>query len=92
LMELGNALARPPARALGMEALQRIRTDSGIEILMIDRELFAGAVALYRARPDKGWGLTDCTSFLLMRQRSLTEVLTMDRHFEQAGFVSLFRP
>jgi predicted nucleic acid-binding protein len=89
LMELGNALSRPPARTLGMGALQQIRMDSGIEVLTIDRELFAGAVALYRSRPDKSWGLTDCTSFLLMRQRSLTEVLTTDRHFEQAGFVSL---
>jgi predicted nucleic acid-binding protein len=30
--------------------------------------------------------MTDCISFAVMRQEGLTEALTTDRHFEQAGF------
>jgi predicted nucleic acid-binding protein len=45
-------------------------------------------VALYGARPDKEWGLTDCISFVVMEERGLTLALTTDRHFEQAGFQS----
>ncbi len=44
---------------------------------------------LYRGRPDKEWSLTDCISFVVMRDEHLTEALTADRHFEQAGFKPL---
>ncbi len=91
LFELGNALAKPPIRALGVRVLQQIQADDDIEIVTIDPELFAQTVSLYRARPDKGWGLTDCSSFVIMQQRGLNEVLTADSHFEQAGFTRLLR-
>ena len=44
---------------------------------------------LYRHRKDKDWSLTDCISFAAMTDEGLTEALTADRHFEQAGFVAL---
>ena len=48
--------------------------------------LLQEALALYRARPDKDWGLTDCVSFVLMQREGLTEALTADIHFRQLGF------
>ena len=39
-----------------------------------------------RARPDKAWGLTDCVSFVVMQQTNITDALTTDDHFRQAGF------
>jgi predicted nucleic acid-binding protein len=36
-------------------------------------------------RPDKSWSLSDCLSFVVMERRQLTEALTTDRRFEQAG-------
>jgi hypothetical protein len=48
-------------------------------------ELIDSAVQLYRTRPDKDWSLTDCLSFVVMERRHLTEALTTDGHFEQAG-------
>lgn len=89
LFELGNALARPPQRTLAIRALQQIRADPKIEIVHIDPDLFAQTIAFYRSRPDKGWGLTDCSSFVIMRQRGLVEALTADKHFEQAGYTVL---
>jgi predicted nucleic acid-binding protein len=35
--------------------------------------------------------LTDCISFVVMGGRSLTEALTSDHHFEQAGFTALLK-
>jgi predicted nucleic acid-binding protein len=55
------------------------------------RESFRSGVALYGARPDKGYSLTDCISMQTMRKEGLTEALTNDRHFEQEGFRALFR-
>jgi hypothetical protein len=91
LFELGNALARPPHRALGIYALRQIRADANIEIVHIEPELFAQTIAFYQSRPDKAWGLTDCSSFVIMQQRGLREALTTDTHFEQAGFTRLLQ-
>ena len=38
---------------------------------------------------DKECGLTDCVSFVVMQERNLTQALTTDRHFGQAGFADL---
>ncbi len=46
---------------------------------------------LSRDRMDEEWGLTDCISFVVMRAWGLTEALTADKHFEQAGHVVLLR-
>jgi len=91
LFELGNALAKPPHRTLGIRAIQQIRADAGIEIVHVDPDLFAQTIAFYQSRPDKAWGLTDCSSFVIMQQHGLREALTADKHFEQAGFKRLLR-
>lgn len=89
LFELGNALARPPHRRLGIQALQQIRADATIEIVSINAELLSQTIAFYQSRPDKAWGLTDCASFVIMQRLGLREALTADLHFEQAGFKRL---
>jgi predicted nucleic acid-binding protein len=42
-------------------------------------------------RPDKEWSLTDCNSFVVMQHEGISEALTGDHHFEQAGFVALLK-
>jgi len=49
-------------------------------------------LALFCSRLDKEWGLIDCVSFIVMQERGLTNALTTDEHFEQAGFRALLRP
>jgi uncharacterized protein len=38
---------------------------------------------------DKDWDWIDCISFELMRHRGITDALSLDRHFAQAGFTLL---
>ncbi len=52
-------------------------------------EAISTAIALFKARPDKGYRLTDCISMLGMRQESITDILTHDSHFTQEGFTIL---
>lgn len=88
LTEIGNALARPLWRNLGVATLTELRADPDIEIVSVSAELFDRAFELYAARSDKSWGLTDCISFVVMQERGLTQALTTDKHFEQAGFLN----
>ena len=65
--------------------------DSGLEIVPASSDLVRKALELYLQYDDKEWSLTDCASILICRERGITEVLTGDRHFEQAGFTTLLR-
>ncbi|MCG3144539.1 MAG: tRNA(fMet)-specific endonuclease VapC [Gammaproteobacteria bacterium] len=60
-----------------------------VEIVWSDDSLYERALTLLEARLDKTYSLCDAVSFVLMRERGLTEALTTDRHFEQEGFVRL---
>ena len=61
------------------------------EVVSISAALWNEALELYHQHRDKQWTLTDCASFIVMRERGITEALTGDRHFEQAGFVALLK-
>lgn len=86
LIEIGNALSSLPARALAAQIIATVREAAAIEVAHVDAALFERGLEFYRRRMDKEWGLTDCISFVLMHQRGVTQALTADRHFEQAGF------
>jgi predicted nucleic acid-binding protein len=62
-----------------------------ITVITQSHDSFMAGLKLYRARPDKGYSLTDCISMQVMRREGLTDVLTNDQHFEQEGFNALFR-
>lgn len=58
-------------------------------ILPIADELYRSAFDLFSARTDKEWGLVDCVSFVVMRNRGMTQALTADEHFSQVGYQAL---
>ena len=91
LTEVADALCAPPQRHTFTALLAALRSDPLTEIVPADETLFDRGADLYARRPDKSWSLTDCTSFVVMTERGLTEALTGDRHFEQAGFRALLR-
>ncbi len=89
LTEIGNALSRARWRAIGYATIKDLRLDPNIEIVPVESATFERSLMLYGERMDKEWGLTDCISFVVMQERHLTQVLTTDRHFSQAGFINL---
>lgn len=88
LAEIGDAMAQGSRSRFG-ELLDAIHADHRTEVVPASHDWFARGVELYVARPDKQWSLTDCISFVVMQDRGLTDALTGDRHFEQAGFRAL---
>ncbi len=63
-----------------------------IEMVWVTEPLHREAIALLLDRPDKTYSLCDAVSFVLMRQRNITDALTTDRHFEQEGFRRVLTP
>jgi uncharacterized protein len=91
LLEIGNTLSKQRYRAAAIRLLHALEIDPNVEILPLSEQLYMRAVQLYRERSDKDWGLTDCISFVVMRDRGIKEALTADEHFQQAGFLALMR-
>ena len=89
LIELADGFCAAEDRNEFVALFDGLRTDSRITIIPASTELFARGYTLYRDRPDKNWSLTDCISFVVMADEGLTEALTGDHHFEQAGFIAL---
>jgi uncharacterized protein len=89
LTALFTRLRLPKPRQI--QFVSDIRSDPSIEIVQVDAALEIAAWTLWAARPDKNWTIVDCVSFVVMGQRGLTEAITSDRHFEQAGFVRLLK-
>jgi predicted nucleic acid-binding protein len=86
---LALAQVRGVERGRAVESIVELMADPEIEIVWIDEDDFRQALSLLQARRDKTYSLCDALSFVLMRQRGLTDALTTDRHFEQEGFQRL---
>ena len=62
-----------------------------VRIIPASRDLLERGFQLLSHSMDKAWSLTDCTSFVVMQEEGLTDALTTDHHFEQAGFTVLLQ-
>ena len=79
-------------RSLIVAFIESLKASPYVEIIHIDTMLNEQAWQLLVERQDKNWSLVDCSSFIVMQQRGMSEALTTDHHFEQAGFVRLLKP
>ncbi len=91
LTEVGNWLSRNEQRSCFMPFVDYLFDSSEVDVVHASYAEWERAGRLYDERPDKSWSLTDCLSFVVMQDRELTEALTADHHFEQAGFTILLK-
>ncbi|MBO0697116.1 MAG: type II toxin-antitoxin system VapC family toxin [Zavarzinella sp.] len=91
LLEVANSHRRSAFRQAFLDLLETIRSDPDTEIVPAGPDLFQAGLDLFADRPDKDWSLTDCLSFVVMTDRGLTDAVTADHHFEQAGFRILLK-
>lgn len=88
LTEVGNALSALNRQA-AVDFIRSCYRTPNLRVVSVDTQLIDDALNVYEQRPDKVWGLTDCISFVVMKQHGLTDAVTADRHFRQAGFRAL---
>ena len=86
---LSKPLSIPRPKAIAF--IQSLKTSPYIEVIHISKEIDTKAWELLMQRQDKEWSLVDCSSFIVMQESKITESLTSDHHFEQAGFICLLK-
>jgi uncharacterized protein len=91
LLELADALASTSKRSTFDMVRQGLLSNPAVNVEPLSSTVHEEGIALFRNRPDKEWSLTDCVSFTVMQRDGITEALTGDHHFEQAGFVALLK-
>ncbi|MCI0617433.1 PIN domain-containing protein [bacterium] len=59
-----------------------------LEVVWVTEDIAAETWAVFeKYNVDKEWSFTDCVSYVVMKQREITDVFTFDHHFAQMGFV-----
>ena len=91
LTELADALAHPANRQLVVDYIAEMKRRTSTIIVPLDDQLAERGLHLFATRLDKHWSLTDCISFIVMQEAEITDALTADHHFEQAGFRALLK-
>ncbi len=66
-----------------------LATSRALALTMIGSSRFFEARDVFLKHRDHGYSFTDVTSFVVMRELRIREVLTHDGHFEEAGFIRL---
>ena len=71
LVELLNFFSEygEKARCGAVTQAEGVLSGANIEVAPQSHEAFMAGLALYKARPDKGYSLTDCISMHAMRER-----------------------
>jgi predicted nucleic acid-binding protein len=75
--------------AIAVRFLDSVQSSARVILYYLSKGEIEEGIQLFRNRPDKGWSLTDCTSFVLMKHRRIREAFAFDEHFQQAGFEML---
>lgn len=89
LTEVADGFSRVYWRERFLNLYDSLLGSPDVTIVSATPELFARGISLYRSRLDKAWPLTDCLSFVVMGDLGISEALTADSHFRQAGFTPL---
>ena len=91
LVEFADGFSSTQNRLLASNLIRSIQIDPEFTIVPLSDGLFERGLDLFTNRADKNWSLTDCLSFCVMEELGITQALTGDRPFAQAGFVPLLK-
>lgn len=91
LWETANFASATAHRVRVRDLVSEVLDSAMFEVIDASRALTLAGLELYGRRSDQSWSLTDCVSFVVMRERGLRRALTHDHHFQQAGFEALLR-
>lgn len=65
--------------------LDKVKKSKSVRVFWIDEAMFEKTIDVFRRSDNRSWSFTDYGSFAMMKELSVTEAFTFDRHFEEAG-------
>jgi predicted nucleic acid-binding protein len=74
-----------------LRLLQIVEGSQAFRVRWIGSEYFDAATTFFRQHLDHDYSFTDCASFVVMQDMGLSDALTTDRHFTEAGFRALLQ-
>ncbi len=86
LVELVDFLSSKNLPEAGREIVEHLKSNDFLTVVQCSSSLFQRGLIFHAKHRDKSWGVTDCTSFIVMREERVREAATFDAHFSQAGF------
>lgn len=89
LVEVVTLLNNRRRHSKAVELGNNLLSSRLFNVVHVNEELFYEAWRCFQKYKDKRYSLTDCVSFVLMKKLGITEALTFDKHFVQAGFMKL---
>ncbi|MGI8605007.1 MAG: type II toxin-antitoxin system VapC family toxin [Verrucomicrobiales bacterium] len=84
--ETVNLLTARRKHHVAMRFLDYLDASDGLRIVHVDAARFDRARELIRVHREHEFPFTDCTSFVVMKEFGMHDVLTNDRHFRIMGF------
>ncbi|SRR6266511_3862613 len=92
LDETATLLKARAKRGVVSRFFESVFASRACRMVWMDGDRFDRTRALFLKNLENRWSLTDCTSFVVMKELRLREALTKDQHFRAAGFVALLVP
>lgn len=91
MLEFADAFSLSKTKPFAIKTIKRIHRLPMFQVVGFESTVHQAGFDLYETRSDKDWSLTDCVSFAVMTEHKLSDALTADHHFEQAGFRAVFK-
>ena len=74
-LEVLDALSSPPVRPLAAQFWQLTKNYPSLVIVALTQDLLNRSIAFFEQHRDKSWSMTDCISFVVMKERAITKAL-----------------
>lgn len=91
LDETATLLSARGSRHLAETLFEIVLGASVCSVIWMDSERFSATQRFFAKHADHPWSFTDCFSFMVMKELKLSEALTKDRNFKEAGFSPLLK-
>jgi uncharacterized protein len=91
IVRISNALSRQRYHIEAVRLLEAIDADPNITTIPLSESIYHAAYRLSCEHADKQWEMTDCISFVVMRENGIKDALTTNQVFQQMGYCSLLR-
>lgn len=89
LFETADAFSSPATRNSIPTFFSYLKESSNTRIIPMNHDLWNKSVEIFTKHSDKKWSFTDCSSMAIMIDEEISEIITPDHHFKQAGFIAL---